>query len=288
MLTGDVPFKGDNAPKTLTKHVFDAVVPPSKFRPDLEIPLVAEEIVMRMLQKKANDRFSDMRALIEAFEAALQKIEAGQAPGRKTHVDGIARPTAAPLTASTDKVDELPRNKTPIYVAVAVSAAALVVLVGVAVTRLGGKPAARTAAVAPAPATTPQPAAAPSATTPAAPTEAAAPVAKPPAEVQLQIATVPAGAEVFLGTESLGISPVDVRHARVTEPLTLTLRHAGFKEERRPFTLDHEQTLEIVLQPKRDRVAVRAARPQKPQSPPQQQPNTAPQHHVTDLRNPFE
>ena len=30
MLTGDVPFKGENAPKTLTKHVFDAVVPPSQ------------------------------------------------------------------------------------------------------------------------------------------------------------------------------------------------------------------------------------------------------------------
>ena len=30
MLTGDVPFKGENAPKTLTRHVFDAVVPPTK------------------------------------------------------------------------------------------------------------------------------------------------------------------------------------------------------------------------------------------------------------------
>ena len=41
MLTGDVPFKGENAPKTLTKHVFEAVVPPSKLRPDLDDPAVA-------------------------------------------------------------------------------------------------------------------------------------------------------------------------------------------------------------------------------------------------------
>ena len=103
---------------------------------------------MRMLQKKPNDRFSDMRALIESFEAALVKVRSGQAPGRKTSVEGLARSTAPPAssTATTDKVDEVPRNKAPIYVAVAVSAAALVVLVGVAVTRLGGKPAPKTAA----------------------------------------------------------------------------------------------------------------------------------------------
>src|SRR3954453_14700191 len=96
MLTGDVPFKGENAPKTLTKHVFDAVVPPTKLRPALEIPLVPEEIGMRMLQKKASARYSDMRALIVAFEAVLAKMAAGDAPGRKTAVDGLPRPTSRP------------------------------------------------------------------------------------------------------------------------------------------------------------------------------------------------
>ena len=289
MLTGDVPFKGENAPKTLTKHVFDAVVPPSKLRPDLEIPLLAEEIVMRMLQKKPGDRYSDMRALIEACEAALQKVEAGQAPGRKTAVDGFARPSRPAAAPTTDPVEELPRNKAPIYVAVGVSAAALVVLLGVAVTRLAHKPAAATTPTA---ADTPPPTAAPTVAPTPAPTpptvvadKPAAPA--PPADVQLQIATVPAGAEVLLGTEPLGASPVDVRHARAAGPLTLTIRRAGFKEDRRQVALDRDQTLEIVLQPKHERVATRAARPQKA-TPTPPAPAQKPEHHATDLRNPFE
>jgi serine/threonine-protein kinase len=287
MLTGDVPFKGENAPKTLTKHVFDPVVPPSKLRPDLEIPLLLEEIVMRMLQKAPGDRFSDMRALIDAFEAALTKIAAGQAPGRKTSVDGPvamigrARPTAPPML--TDAVDALPRNKAPIYVAVVVSAAALAVLVAVAVTRLGHKPA--VAAVQP-PATAPQPATPPP-TAPVAPPPTAP---SPPAEVQIQITTEPPGAELVLGTEPLGVSPADVRHVRAADPVMLTIRHAGFKEEHRPVSLDHDQTLEIVLQPKHDKVAVRSARPPKATHPQTQPaaPDNKPPHHVSDLRNPFE
>jgi hypothetical protein len=189
----------------------------------------------------------------------------------------------------TEVVEELPRNKAPIYVAVGVSAAALLVIVGVAVTRLGAHtPAATGPTVTARPATTP----ATATTAPAAGQGTAQPATTPvnaaPAadkEVQLQIATVPPGAEVLLGSESLGASPVDVHHARAAEPLTLTIRRPGFKEERRPVALDHDQTLEIVLQPKHDRVAVHAARQQKPAQPSQQ---AQPQHHSTDLRNPFE
>ena len=54
------------------------------------------------------------------------------------------------------------------------------------------------------------------------------------------------------------------------------------------MVLDHDQTLEVVLQPRRDKVAVRSARSQSGKPPPQTQPSTPPQHHVTDLRNPFE
>ncbi len=133
---------------------------------------------------------------------------------------------------------------------------------------------------------------------PPAPTIVPPPATPPPVapaapqEVQLQVATVPPGAEVLLGAESLGASPVDVHHARAAQPLLLTIRRAGFKEERRSVALDHDQTLEIVLQPKHDRVATRSsasARPQKP-TPAQAQPQSAkPDHHgTTDLRNPFE
>jgi serine/threonine-protein kinase len=289
MLTGDVPFKGENAPKTLTKHVFDAVVPPTKLRPDLEIPLLVEEIVMRMLQKKPGDRYADMRALIDAFDAALGKIAAGEAPGRKTNVDGLQRatqrPTASPLT---DSVPELPRNKGPIYVAIGVSVAALAVIAGVAVTRLKGKPAPQ------APATT-DATAAPTATNvpqPVQPVAAPAPAtgqtpAPAASDVELQITTVPAGATVYLGDKILGVSPLDIKRARLAEQQTLLIRRTGFKDDKRTLALDHDQTLEIVLTQKHDKVAVRT-RQGKSAQPDKQQPSQAPQHHVTDLRNPFE
>jgi len=280
MLTGDVPFKGENAPKTLTKHVFDAVVPPTRLRPDLEIPVIVEEIVMRMLQKKPADRYADMRTLIDAYEAVLGKIASGDAPARKTAVDGLRRPMATP----TDAVEQLPRNKAPIYVAVGVSVAAVMVLAGVAVTHMKKTPvatapaavAATTPAVTPPPTVAPVAPAAPPTTTPAA------------AEVQIQIATQPAGAEVYAGAELIGPSPVELKRARSRESLTFTIRRNGFKDEKRSVVLDHDQTLEVALQAKRDKVAVRTTRPQGKTAPAQPAPAQAPQHHVTDLRNPFE
>src|SRR5205814_3060111 len=38
MLTGEVPFKGQTSAATLTKHVFEAVTPPRRRRPDGDIP----------------------------------------------------------------------------------------------------------------------------------------------------------------------------------------------------------------------------------------------------------
>ena len=282
LLTGDVPFKGENAPKTLTKHVFDAVVPPTKLRPDLEIPGVVEDVVMRMLQKKPSDRYGDMRELITAFEAALAKLGSGDAAVRKAGVD---RARARPKPSPSELIEEVPRNKTPIYVAVGVSVAALLVLGGVAVTHLKKSARVPTAAVAPA-TTAPAPAAQPLPTIEPVPTTPASTSA--PAVVQLQISTEPAGADVYLGSELLGASPIDVKRPRSTERVTFTIRRAGFKDVTRPVELDHDQTLEVALQPKRDKIAVRSTRPQAGNKAQSQPPSTQPQHRVTDLRNPFE
>ena len=100
MLTGDVPFKGENAPKTLTKHVFDAVVPPSKLRPDLEIPVVARrDRACACCRRSRRDRYADMRALIDALEAALAKIDAGRRAGAQ---DRRRRLCARPMAPPTD------------------------------------------------------------------------------------------------------------------------------------------------------------------------------------------
>ncbi|HWE31475.1 MAG TPA: serine/threonine-protein kinase, partial [Polyangia bacterium] len=291
MLAGDVPFKGENAPKTLTKHVFDAVVPPTKLRPDLEIPVLVEEIVLRMLEKKPADRYSDMRALIGAFEAVLGKIAAGEAPSRKTNVDGMRQLTTPPWSPSlTEEVEELPRNKRPIYVAIGVSVAALMVIAGVAVTRLNASAAPPVADVVMPPATQPaEPGAQPSPPTTTATTTAAAPTAAATAnQIEIQIATQPPDAEVYVGAELIGPSPVALKRARSSEAEMFTVRKSGFKDEKRTVILDHDQTLEIVLAARHDRVAVRTTRPPPGKSQPARPPSQQPQHHVTDLRNPFE
>jgi eukaryotic-like serine/threonine-protein kinase len=280
MLTGDVPFKAENAPKTLTKHVFDPVVAPSKLRPDIAIPAVVEDIVLRMLQKKPADRYADMRELIEAFEAALGKLDAGQAPARRQPVEGV-RPRA-PVTTS---VDEVPRNKAPLYVAAVVGGAALLVGGVVAITH-AGKPATAAppvAAVA-APPAAPAPTVTPSWTAPAPAANAAA------AEVTISVTTMPPGAEVYVGAESMGISPVEIKRARGGEPVALTMRKIGFKDVTRTLPLDHDQTLDVMLPAKHERLAVRAARPQTKAKAQPQKSDAAPQpqHHVSDLRNPFE
>src|SRR5262249_32226022 len=106
MLTGDVPFKGENAPKTLTKHVFEALVAPSKLRPDL--PPVLEQIVVRMLQKKPADRFADMRELIDALEAADRQLRASGA---------AAAPPRGRRFEPTDVIERLPRHRGPLFAA---------------------------------------------------------------------------------------------------------------------------------------------------------------------------
>jgi serine/threonine-protein kinase len=262
MLVGDVPFKGENAPKTLTKHVFDAVVPPSKLRPDL--PPVLERIVLRMLQKKPADRYADMRELIVALEEAERELRAGMP----------ARARAAAAAAPTDVLDQLPRSRTPMYVAIGAAVGLVVVGAMVAIAQrsrprvMVDHPTATAATV--------------EVVNPTSAPAAAAPPA--PAPVAVQLTTVPPGAEVLLDGESIGVSPVDVRRARTVDPVTLTIHLAGYRDATRSVVLDRDQTLNVVLSPRRDRVATRVTAKSQPSSKSQAQPA----HRVSDLRNPFE
>lgn len=84
MLTGEVPFPGENGPQVMTQQVFDPVPPPSRRRP--ELPRSVERIVLRMLRKRPAERFPDM----EALAAALQEVEAELTEG------DVAPPTQPP------------------------------------------------------------------------------------------------------------------------------------------------------------------------------------------------
>lgn len=65
MLTGEVPFKGNNPYVVLEQHVSEPARPPRELVPD--IPPEAEAIVLRCLEKAPEKRFQSMYELAEAL-----------------------------------------------------------------------------------------------------------------------------------------------------------------------------------------------------------------------------
>jgi serine/threonine-protein kinase len=267
MLTGEVPFKGENAPKTLSKHVFEAVVPPSKKRPDLDIPSVLEAIVLRVLQKKPADRYADMRELIGALEEADRQLRA-RLP---------RKPRATQPATELVGVDVVPRSRAPLLAGIIVGVGACVGIVVALVVHRRASSDKSTPATAAAAAVTA------AATAPGA-------AAQPPQsnDVEIQVSTIPPGAEVLMGNERLGISPVDVTRPRANELVTFTVRHAGYKDTARAVMLDRDQMLELTLAPKREKLAVRNARPAASARDSKPAPPQPKEKHTSDLRNPFE
>ncbi len=71
MLTGRVPHRGDSTVRTLAMVMLDPVDPPRKVRPELDISPELEEITLKALAKKREQRYQTMHELI----AALEKLQ---------------------------------------------------------------------------------------------------------------------------------------------------------------------------------------------------------------------
>jgi serine/threonine-protein kinase len=88
MLTGELPFSGKNALELMLKHVNEKPRPMRKRRPDLQIPPLLDEVVLRALSKKRSDRYAsanEMRAALPPLPTPLAgqpAIGAGRAPSR--------------------------------------------------------------------------------------------------------------------------------------------------------------------------------------------------------------
>lgn len=63
MLTGQVPYQGTTPAATMLKHLTDRPIPPSKVRPERNIPAALEVIVDRAMSLRPEDRFESMSAL---------------------------------------------------------------------------------------------------------------------------------------------------------------------------------------------------------------------------------
>lgn len=79
MVTGRVPFEGDNTVAIALAHLEDVVVPPSVYNP--EIPVSLERIILRCVEKKPERRYRSAQDVITDLRAALiRPSEAGSSP----------------------------------------------------------------------------------------------------------------------------------------------------------------------------------------------------------------
>ncbi len=68
MICGKVPHRGDSMVRTLAMQMLDPAEPPSKVRPDLNIPPELELVVMTSLEKKREQRYQTMGEFLDALE----------------------------------------------------------------------------------------------------------------------------------------------------------------------------------------------------------------------------
>ena len=146
MFTGRVPFEADTYMGVLTQHMFVQPVPPSQ-APDASNELgPLEEITLKCLEKKPDDRFASMDDVVLAIDRVVQlrgddgaratpssAWPASGAAGRGSHlsssvrprmVDDLELPTYEEMRGGTDDA-ELPRTRIPWVAAVAVLGAVL-------------------------------------------------------------------------------------------------------------------------------------------------------------------
>ena len=69
------PFRGKNFRQTLTAVLTQAVVPPSVRAPDNDVPPALEEICLKCLQKRREDRYQSCREIVADLEKYLAGVE---------------------------------------------------------------------------------------------------------------------------------------------------------------------------------------------------------------------
>jgi serine/threonine-protein kinase len=90
LVTGDIPFRADSPMGIVSRHLAEVPVRPSARRPDLPIPKVLDELVLRGMEKDRSKRF----ASAVDFRAALEAV-VSPTPGQYTPVPPSSIPTLA-------------------------------------------------------------------------------------------------------------------------------------------------------------------------------------------------
>jgi len=258
MLAGSPPFISEGFGELLTMHLHEAPASLLQFAPQLA-PAV-EFVVMRMLAKKADDRYQSM-ADVRAALAAAAGLPHPVGPEHKlgdtnkmlgnaaTQVGGDTKPATVPPTTLTPGGLESSRIRGTTmkvrrrrWIPVAVGAGAVTLAVLLAVLLRDNPAPVRAPVAAPVPAVekTAVPVANPVPPTPP----------PPPSRVRIRLASTPEGARVVRTADGvvLGTTPETIELAPSAAPLSLRFEKEGFVPALREAALTADGSLSVALE----------------------------------------
>lgn len=105
MLAGRVPHKGETPVRTLGMQMMDAAVPPTQVCPEANIPPDLEQVIMKALAKRADDRYGSMGEFADALVAAGGAIPEWQPYGTTSRAYRVAE-SEPQASADADTVKE--------------------------------------------------------------------------------------------------------------------------------------------------------------------------------------
>ena len=76
MLTGELPFSDAKSPTDIIQfHLHKPSPPPSRLRPELKIPPVVDDVVVKMVAKAREDRHADAAELRKHIEETMSALD---------------------------------------------------------------------------------------------------------------------------------------------------------------------------------------------------------------------
>lgn len=133
LLTGELPFDDDNSVSIAIKHIQEDITPPDQINPS--IPQSVSDVVVRLCQKKPEDRYQSCDELIEDLDQIM--LDASVSPVGETASTADLFKEEEPSTNDVTGINDLRQKKKRRRIAliIALIAAAAVGIVAYAMTR---------------------------------------------------------------------------------------------------------------------------------------------------------
>lgn len=250
-VAGRVPFEGDTFMGVLTQHLFAELPPIREVNSKATVSHELELVIQKALAKDPNDRYQDTDELTEAIECALE--------GRLSPATAMTPPDKKPRP-SLDYLDAVPRRRSPRWIWVGTTFAAVAIVAWVS---LGSSPdPSRAVAGAAVPAAavqeaTPAPELPPLPDLPLV-AEPASKAQSEPAVVQVHVATDPVGAAVLLGDGSRACIETPCTLEAIPGQTLVLRAKLGKRRGRVAITPTREETVLIELRSPKKPAKLRA------------------------------